>query len=97
MLKCKLCGKELLEKDALVTTNMKTHEKTILCSHCFETNAGVDYKTFQYRRESAKQGCFAVLFCLCATGYAFWEKGPLYGALGLLATVLIYFFTIKIK
>jgi hypothetical protein len=31
------------------------------------------------------------------TIYAFVEKGPLYGALGLVLTVLIYFFSGKIK
>lgn len=97
ILKCQKCGKEITEQNSLVHTDISTKEKTIICQACFKTHMGIDYKTFQYRKESAKQGCFAVLFCLCATIYAFIEKGPIYGLCGLIATALIYFFAMKIK
>lgn len=97
MLKCQKCNKEIIEQESLVHTDVSTKEKMIICHDCFNVHMGIDYKTFQYRKESAKQGCFAVLFCLCATIYAFAEKGSIYGLCGLIATVLIYFFTMKIK
>ena len=75
----------------------KDGEKEVICPECFEQAVGVDYKTFVYRREVAKQTMFAVLFCLCATGYAFWEKGPMYGVAGLLLTVLIFFLSGKAR
>ena len=46
-------------------------------------------KTFAYRKENAKQISIAVIICLVMTIYAFVEKGPLYGALGL---VLLYLY-----
>ena len=72
-------------------------EEEIICPACFEAATGVDYKTFAYRREVAKQTLFATLFCLGATIYAFVEKGPMYGAAGLLLTVLIFFFAGKAR
>ena len=89
-MKCEFCGRSLTEQEALV--HRKDGAKKIICPECFEKEAGVDYKTFAYRREVAKQTFFAVIFCLAATVYAFVEKGPLYGGLGLLLTVLIFFF-----
>ena len=40
---------------------------------------------------------FAVLFCLIGTVYAFVERGPLYGLLGIVLTVLVYLFSSKAK
>ena len=96
MLKCKLCGCSLEEKDALVHKNQQG-EREIICRACFEKAAGIDYETFAFRKENAKQTLFAVLLCLGATVYAFVEKGPLYGAVGIVLTILIYFFASKAK
>ena len=96
MLKCSRCQKKLTEQEALVHKN-NAGEKEIICQECFAAATGVDYKTFAYRREVAKQTFFAVVFCLCATAYAFWEKGPLYGAAGLVLTALIFFFSGKVR
>ena len=96
MLKCTRCGKSIEEKDALKHKNADGKQE-IICLSCFEAATGVDYKTFAYRREVAKQTLFATLFCLAATIYAFWEKGPYYGAAGLLLTVLIFFFAGKVR
>ena len=96
MLKCSRCQKQLTEKEALVHKN-KAGEKEVICQDCFAAAAGVDYKTFAYRREVAKQTFFAVIFCLGATVYAFVEKGPMYGVIGLVLTALIYFFSGKAR
>lgn len=96
MLKCQNCGKEMAEKDALVHKDASS-EKKIICQDCFKEATGIDYQTFAFRKESAKQTFFAVIFCLAATIYAFVEKGPVYGVLGIVATILIYFFASKTK
>ena len=96
MLKCTKCGCDVAEKDALVHKN-KDQQDEIICPACFEKLAGIDYKTFAYRKESAKQTFWAVALCLATTVYAFAEKGPLYGAFGLVCTILIWRFTSKIK
>ncbi len=96
MLKCELCGCELEEKDALVRKNEEGN-KEIICQKCFEKAVGVDYKTFAYRKENAKQTFFALLFCIGATIYAFVEKGPLYGGLGILLTILVFLFSAKAR
>ncbi|MBR1729583.1 MAG: hypothetical protein IJ728_08680 [Selenomonadaceae bacterium] len=95
-LKCALCGKNLDEKSALIHKNQQG-QKEIICYDCFEKETGVDYKTFAYRRESAKQIFFATIFCIIATIYAFIEKGPLYGVAGIIITILIFWFGGKIK
>lgn len=96
MLKCTKCGCTLSEKEALVH---KTPEgqKEIICPECFKKITGVDYKTFAYRKENAKQTLFAVVLCLAATIYAFATRGPLYGGLGIVLTILIYLFASKAK
>ena len=96
MLICRECGRELTEKEALVHTD-RQGEKTIICPECFEQATGIDYQTFAFRKENAKQTIFAVIFCLLATVYAFVEKGPLWGALGIFLTVLVYLFSSKAK
>lgn len=92
MFKCSVCGRELNEKEALVHEG-KNGQKEVICPDCFEKIVGVDYETFRYRRENAKQTFFAVLFCLGATIYAFFEKGWPYAVLGLVLTLLVYFFS----
>ncbi|WP_432646846.1 hypothetical protein [Mitsuokella sp.] len=92
MFKCSVCGRELSEKEALVHQG-KNGEKEVICPACFEKIVGVDYETFRYRRENAKQTFFAVLFCLAATIYAFFEKGWPYAVLGIVLTLLVYFFS----
>lgn len=96
MVECSICHKHIDEKVALVNTD-KNGNKRVICQECFKQEAGVDYETFAYRKENAKQISIAVIICLVMTIYAFVEKGPLYGALGLVLTVLIYFFSGKIK
>ena len=96
MLKCSRCKKQLTDKEALTRKN-EAGEREIICPACFEAATGVDYKTFAYRREVAKQTFFATVFCLGATVYAFIEKGPLYGAIGLVLTVLIFLFAGKAR
>ena len=95
-LKCAFCGKSLDEKNALLHKN-KNGQREIICYECFEKETGVDYKTFAYRRESAKQILFATLFCIGLTIYAFIEEGPLYGVAGIVITILIFLFAGKIK
>ena len=95
-LKCALCGKALDEKGALVHKNQQG-DREIICYDCFEKETGVDYKTFAYRRESAKQLLFATIFCIFLTIYAFIEQGPLYGAAGIVITILIFLFAGKVK
>lgn len=96
MLKCTKCSRDLPEEEALVHTD-EEGVRHIICPECFEKATGIDYKTFAYRKENAKQTLFAVLFCLGATVYAFVEKGPLYGGLGILLTLLVYLFSSKAK
>jgi len=96
MLTCQKCGKVITEKEALVHKDEK-NEQAIICPDCFKAATGVDYKTFSFRKESAKQTFFAVIFCLAATIYAFIEKGPIYGVFGIAATILIYLFASKVK
>lgn len=96
MVECSICHKHIDEKVALVNTD-KDGNKRVICQECFKQEAGVDYETFAYRKENAKQISIAVIICLVMTIYAFVEKGLLYGALGLILTVLIYFFSGKIK
>ncbi len=96
MLKCQLCGCDLEEKDALVHKTQEG-EKEIICPACFEKATGVDYKTFAFRKENAKQTFFAVIFCLIATVYAFVEKGALWGGLGIVLTILVYLFSSKAR
>lgn len=90
------CGRDLPEKEALVHKDSEG-VKHIICPECFQKATGIDYKTFAYRRENAKQTLFAVLFCLGATVYAFVEKGVLFGLLGIVLTVLVYFFSSKAR
>lgn len=94
MLKCSICGREISEKEALINRDQEGH-KRIVCRKCFEEAVGTDYDTFRYRQENAKQTLLAVLFCLAATIYAFIERGPLYGLLGIVLTILVYLFATK--
>lgn len=96
MVECSICHKKIDEKLALVNTD-KNGEKKVICQKCFKQETGVDYKTFAYRKENAKQIAIAVIICLAMTVYTFCEKGPLYGILGIILTILIYFFAGKIK
>ena len=96
MLRCEHCGKVMEEKDALRHKTEDGREE-VICKPGFKEVTGVDYDTFAFRRENAKQTLFAVVFCLAATIYAFVEKGPLWGGLGILLTVLIYFFASKAR
>mgnify|MGYP001247055221 CR=1 FL=1 len=79
MVECSICHKHIDEKVALVNTD-KDGNKRVICQECFKQEAGVDYETFAYRKENAKQISIAVIICLVMTIYAFVEKGPLYGA-----------------
>ncbi|SHK27891.1 hypothetical protein SAMN05216582_101171 [Selenomonas ruminantium] len=96
MLKCSECGRDLPEKEALVNKN-EAGEQRIICPECFQKLTGVDYKTFAYRKENAKQTLLAVLFCLGATIYAFMEKGVEWGIGGIVLTILVYLFSSKVK
>ena len=96
MLICSMCGRELSEQEALVHKT-EQGEKKIICPACFEKATGVDYKTFAFRKEKAKQTLLAVLLCLAGTVYAFVERGPLWGLLGIVLTVLVYLFSSKLK
>lgn len=93
---CSLCHKMVEDKQALVNTD-EAGKQRILCRDCFKKEAGVDYQTFSYRKENAKTLTWSVLFCIAMTIYAFWEKGPLYGVMGIMLTVLIYYFGCKVK
>ena len=86
----------LADKEALIHKNIDGKQE-IICHDCFKEATGVDYKTFLYRREAAKQTLFATIFCLAATIYAFVTEGPLYGAAGIFVTVLIFFFSAKVR
>lgn len=94
MLNCSICGREISEKEALINRD-ESGRKRIVCRKCFEEAVGTDYDTFRYRRENAKQTLLAVLFCLAATIYAFIARGPLYGLLGIILTILVYFFATR--
>ncbi|WP_173444261.1 hypothetical protein [Selenomonas ruminantium] len=96
MLKCSECQRDLPENEALVN---KTEDggKRIICPECFQKLTGVDYNTFAFRKENAKQTFWAVLFCLAATVYAFVEKGVEWGIGGIVLTVLVYLFSSKVK
>ena len=96
MLKCEHCGKTMDEKEALRHQTEDGREE-VICKARFKEITGVDYDTFAFRRENAKQTLFAVVFCLAATIYAFVEKGPLWGGLGIVLTVLIYLFASKAR
>ena len=96
MLKCEHCETIMDEKDALRHKTEDGREE-IICKPCFKKITGVDYDTFAFRRENAKQTIFAVIFCLAATIYAFIEKGPLWGGLGIVLTVAIYLFASKAR
>ena len=87
MVECSICHKKIDEKKALVNTTQNGEKRII----------GVDYGTFAYRKENAKQIAIALVVCIAMTIYAFVEKGPLYGLAGIILTVLIYFFAGKIK
>ena len=54
MFHCSICGRALSEKEALVHQG-KDGQKEIICPACFEKEVGIDYETFRYRRENAKQ------------------------------------------
>lgn len=96
MVRCAHCGKSLDEKEAL-RHKKKDGGEEIICRDCFKEITGIDYQTFAYRRENAKQTIFAVVFCFAATVYAFVEKGALWGVLGLVLTVLVYLFASKAR
>ena len=95
-LKCALCGVKLKPEAALLHKN-EAGEREVICHACFEKETGVDYETFAYRRESAKQVFFATVFCLVATIYAFVSEGWQYGLAGLVMTVLIFLYGGKVK
>ena len=96
MLKCSECGRDLEEKEALVNKNGDGTQR-IICPDCFKKLTGMDYKTFAFRKENAKQTIFAVLFCLAATGYAAYTRGLEWGVGGLVLTLLVYLFSSKAK
>ena len=96
MVKCETCRKDIEEKEALVHKD-QAGEKHIICRDCFKEATGVDYKTFAFRKENAKWTLLSVVFCLIFTIYAFIERGPMYGGLGLLLTVLVYLVSIKVR
>lgn len=76
MVECSICHKHIDEKVALVNTD-KDGNKRVICQECFKQEAGVDYETFAYRKENAKQISIAVIICLVMTIYAFVEKGSI--------------------
>ena len=96
MVKCSECSRDIAEAEALVNTG-ENGEKRILCQDCFQKLTGVDYKTFAFRKENAKQTLLAVLFCIGATIYAFVEKGVEWGLGGIVLTILVYLFSSKAK
>lgn len=95
-LNCAKCGKKLKQDEALIHKNLEGKQE-IICHDCFKEATGVDYKTFMYRREAAKQTLFATLFCIAATIYAFVEEGWEYGVAGIFITILIFLFSAKVK
>jgi len=96
MIRCERCKRKIDEKEGLVHTNA-AGKPSIICADCFKKAVGVDYKTFQLRRENAKQSFWAAVVCLLATAYAFMEYGILYGAAGIVLTGLVYYFSAKVK
>ena len=96
MVRCDTCHKEIEEKDALKRKNDKG-EQEVICPDCFKEIMGMDYKTFAYRRAVMMQTLLACLFCLGATVYAFVEKGALYGAAGIVLTILVYVFSVRFR
>lgn len=97
LIQCQKCGKSIPEEKGLVHTDIETKQKHVICENCFKSEVGVDYKTFQMRRENAKQGCLATIVSLIVTVYAFLEYGYLYGLAGIVLTGLIYYFSAKVK
>lgn len=95
-LNCARCGKKLEKKEALVHKNLDGKQE-IICHDCFKEATGVDYKTFLYRREAAKQTLFATLFCIAVTIYVFIEEGWEYGVAGIFITILIFLFSAKVR
>ncbi len=95
-LNCGRCGKKLEKKEALVHKNIDGKQE-IICHDCFKEATGVDYKTFMYRREAAKQTLFATIFCIAATIYAFVAEGWEYGVAGIFLTILIFLFSAKVR
>lgn len=93
---CCICHKEFPKEDILVNTT-ENNEQRLICKECFKKEVGVDYNTFQYRKENAKSISIAVIFSLGISIYAFLEKGIGYGFLGLIFTILIYYFGFKTK
>lgn len=96
MQKCTECGLELEDKDALIHKN-SAGEQRIICKSCFHRLTGIDYETFAYRKENAKQTFFAVLFCLAATAYAGFTRGWEWAVGGIVLTVLVYMFASKVR
>ena len=96
MLKCSECGRDLDEKEALINKGDDGTQR-IICPECFQKLTGIDYKTFAFRKENAKQTFFAVLFCLAATGYAGYTRGWEWAVGGLVLTVLVYLFSSKAR
>ncbi len=96
MVKCERCGRAV-EETAALKHKTDAGDYEVICQDCFQAATGVDYQTFAFRRENAKMTLLAVLFCLAATVYAFVEKGALYGALGIVLTILVYLFASKKK
>lgn len=95
-LTCEVCGKKILKEEALVHKNIEGKAE-IICHECFEQATGVDYETFVYRREAARHTLVATVFCICVTIYAFVDKGPMWGTAGVIVTLLIFFFSAKVR
>ena len=96
MLNCSICGREVSEKDALKRQG-ETGGEEIICPYCFKQAVGIDYKTFAYRKENARQIFLAVLFCSMVTVYVFFTKGIIYGLFGALLTIIVWWFAGKAK
>lgn len=96
MIKCSKCYREIKEEEGLVHTEL-SGDKQIICRDCFKAAVGVDYDTFQLRRENARQGCLATVVSAAVTAYAFMEYGVLYGMAGIVLTGLIYYFSAKVR
>lgn len=96
MVKYSHCNRKIDEKAALVHKDA-SGSRRVICTDCFEKLAGVDYKTFAYRKESAKQMAFAMICCIAATIYAFLERGWEYGVIGIVVTILLYFFAGELR
>lgn len=96
MQKCTECGLTIADSEALIHKN-SAGEENILCKSCFKELTGIDYETFAYRKENAKQTFFAVLFCLAATAYAGFTRGWEWAAGGIVLTILVYMFASKVR